>query len=92
MRKEAGWQWYHSICLALSCSRGNFQTNLCWPHPVTEQKVPLHLLIELTVHIIKSFCNIKAPWIRKQWAKINLHAVHLVEKLDHGRVGGHEDG
>jgi hypothetical protein len=26
MRKEAGWQWYNSIGLALNCSRGNFQT------------------------------------------------------------------
>jgi hypothetical protein len=34
MRKETGWQWYHSIGLALSCNRGNFQTNWCRPHPV----------------------------------------------------------
>jgi hypothetical protein len=34
MRKEAGRQWYHLIGLALSCSRGNFQTNWCRPHPV----------------------------------------------------------
>ncbi len=40
MRKEAGWQWYHSIGLDLSCSRGDFQTNLgCWPHPVRGLKL-----------------------------------------------------
>jgi hypothetical protein len=50
MRKEAGWQWYHSIGLALICSRGNFQTNLCWPHPVRGLK----LLRELC------FCHLKA--------------------------------
>jgi hypothetical protein len=27
MRKEGGWQWYHSISLALSYSRCDFQTN-----------------------------------------------------------------
>ncbi len=34
MRKEAGLLWYHSIGLAFSCSRGNFHTNCCRPHPV----------------------------------------------------------
>jgi hypothetical protein len=34
MRKEAGCHWYHSIGLALSCSRGNFHTNWCRPHHV----------------------------------------------------------
>ena len=34
MRKERGWQWYHSIGLALSYSRCDFQTNRCKPHPV----------------------------------------------------------
>jgi hypothetical protein len=34
MRKEGGWQWYHSIGLALSYSRCDFQTNRCKPHPV----------------------------------------------------------
>ncbi len=34
MRKEGGWQWYHSIGLALSYSRCDFQTNQCKPHPV----------------------------------------------------------
>ncbi len=37
--KEAGWQWYHSIGLALSCSRRNFQTNWCRPHPVRGLKL-----------------------------------------------------
>jgi hypothetical protein len=50
MRKEASWQWYHSIGLALSCSRGNFQTNVCWPHPVRDLK----LLRE------PCFCHLKA--------------------------------
>ncbi len=34
MRKEVGWKWYHSIGPALICSRGNFQTNWCRPHPL----------------------------------------------------------
>ncbi len=34
MRKEGGWQRYHSIGLALSSSRCDFQTNWCQPHPV----------------------------------------------------------
>ncbi len=34
MRKEGGWQWYHSISLGLSYSRCDFQTNRCKPHPV----------------------------------------------------------
>jgi hypothetical protein len=34
MRKEGGWQWYHSIGLALSYSRCDFETNRCKPHPV----------------------------------------------------------
>jgi hypothetical protein len=34
MRKLGGWQWYHSIGLALSYSRCDFQTNRCKPHPV----------------------------------------------------------
>jgi hypothetical protein len=34
MRKEVGWQWYHSIVLALSWSRGNFQTKWYRPHSV----------------------------------------------------------
>ncbi len=40
MRKEAGLLWYHSIGLALSCSRGNFHTNCCRPHPVRGLKLP----------------------------------------------------
>ncbi len=50
MRKEAGCQWYNSIGLALSCSRGNFQTKLCWPNPVRGLK----LLRE------PCFCHLKA--------------------------------
>jgi hypothetical protein len=34
MRKEVVWQWNHSIGVALSCARGNFQTDLYWPNPV----------------------------------------------------------
>ncbi len=34
MRKEGGWQRSHSIGLALSYSRCDFQTNRCKPHPV----------------------------------------------------------
>jgi hypothetical protein len=34
MRKEGGWQWYHSIGLDLSYSRCDFQTNRCKSHPV----------------------------------------------------------
>jgi hypothetical protein len=29
MRKDGGWQWHHSIGLALSYSRCDFQTNRC---------------------------------------------------------------
>ncbi len=32
MRKEAGWQWYHSIGLTLGCSRGNYK---CLANPVS---------------------------------------------------------
>ncbi len=39
MRKEAGWQWYHSTGLALSWSRGNFHTNWCRPHTVRGLKL-----------------------------------------------------
>jgi hypothetical protein len=39
MRKEAGLLWYHSKGLALSCSRGNFHTNWCRPHPVRGLKL-----------------------------------------------------
>jgi hypothetical protein len=49
-RKEAGWLWYHLIGLSLRCSRGNFQTNLCWPHPARGLK----LLRE------PCFCHLKA--------------------------------
>jgi hypothetical protein len=50
MRKGACWQWYHSIGLALSCPRGNFLTNLCWPRTVRGPK----LLRE------PCFCHLKA--------------------------------
>ncbi len=34
MRKEGGWEQYHSIGLPLSYNRRNFQKNLYRPHPV----------------------------------------------------------
>jgi hypothetical protein len=38
MRKEGGWQWYHSISLALSYSRCDFQTNRGKYQPVRDIK------------------------------------------------------
>jgi hypothetical protein len=43
MRKEAGLLWYHSIGLALSCSRAEIFTQIactnCMPHPVRGLKL-----------------------------------------------------
>ncbi len=77
MRKEAGWQWYHSIGLAFSSSRGNFKTNLCWPHPVRGLK----LLRE------PCFCHLKAIIVSQLrysvgglWKNLgNLHATWWIQ-------------
>jgi len=38
-KKKVGWQWYHTIDLALSYSRWNFETNLFSPHPLRGLKI-----------------------------------------------------
>jgi hypothetical protein len=71
MRKEAGWHWYHSIGLALSCYHGNFQTNLYWSHPVRGLK----LLRE------PCFCHLKAIIVsqcRRLMKKSGKLACHVV--------------
>ncbi len=39
LKKTRCWQWHHSIGLALSCARGNFQTYWCRLRPVRGLKL-----------------------------------------------------
>jgi hypothetical protein len=62
MRKEGGWQWYHSIGLALSYSRCNFQTNRCKPHPVRGIKQLSEPYFYYLQTIIVTQCRKKNFW------------------------------
>jgi hypothetical protein len=73
MRKEEGCQWYHSIGLVFSCSRGNFQTNWWRPHPLRGIK----LLRE------PCLCHLQTIIVSQYRYSVGLrHTFHIIQLIE----------
>jgi hypothetical protein len=73
MRKEGGWELYHSIGFPLSYSRGNFQKNLCRPHPVRGIKP----LSEPCFYYLQTILDSQYRYC--VWLLHTFHIVNLIE-------------